>query len=840
MHGWFFKMISIFSALAGKKQSKIGSTQFPLIIIFFITLFITLFCGSISAQDKSESKYYSRLRSQDFMKMMIPKEKFLLGIVKNVTDELAERRKEGETAAELGIDELRSPKDVLISDYDSELRAMESLITQIESLELQAKRRVDMDILRSLEQLKERLKTFLTAEIKILDEQAKEQTEQMHSGEFDFKQSGKSLNLNILQDPFGETTLATGDLFEQWKFNRLLDYKLRRARYEFYRQKLRKNANLFQAKRMFQRDLQQALLAYNNSDFQLARLQLQDVLDQYAASYVLDDVMYYRCESAYALNYLDEALEGYQQLAATYPNSEFTAKGLIKQIYIYYIYSDVTNQVEVFQRLLIRKNQIYPGTWGIMTYLVGYSQFKSGQFRDALETLRHIETGTSYYYPSHYLSAACYSNLGDNRSAITIYQRLIEHISGSKNPILNQIKNNALLKLGLIYFEDGQTQLAREYFKQVRMGSESYDLSLLGNAWAAYQEGKPAEALQTVEELLSNNLISNYMYEARVLAASSKELLGQKEAALDDLRQVTNLDKLNSGQTFSPVMVDPVQFEKEKILYREAKRIQKFLRGVDTEAVRLDRADQTEFAGTQQQLQGEIENLDDLEVLAKEKDKPSLSKIRQIRSQMIETLQDHTLEGRATETGHDDSPLIRQMGMTEYLKYLFRALLLETLSEKDQTKLDIETAMQLKKEALEASRFTISLHMEMRQEELEDYYDALNQYEVWLKENLPQEFNVEVDQWTSFSSYGISNINFNRIKEIDEQTVQIARIMSSIDRVFQEKRIKLEERIQGLLSDVARIEAQMKVETNRRLERERESFFHNKYFNKQTKETVVQ
>jgi TolA-binding protein len=840
MNGRFLNMLSMYSALAGKNHSKNAPDQFSPIIVFFVTLFIALFCGRISAQDKSESKYYSRLLSQDFMKMMIPKEKFLLGIVKNVTDELAERRREGETAAELGIDEIRSPKDALIHDYDSELRAMESLILQIESLELQAKRRVDMDVLGSLEQLKERLKTFLTAEIKILDEQAKEQTAQMHRDEADFQLSGKPLNLNLLQDPFGEATLASGDLFEQWKFNRLLDYKLRLARYEFYRQKLRKNANPVQAKRMFQRDLQQALLAYNNGDFQLARLQLQDVLDQYASSYVLDDVMYYRCESAYALNYLDEALEGYQQLAATYPNSEFTAKGLIKQVYIYYIYSDVSNQVEVFQRLLIRKNQIYPGTWGIMTYLVGYSQFKSGQFRNALETLRHIQTGTSYYYPSHYLSAACYSNLGDNESAIAIYQQLIEQISGTKNPMLNQIKNNALLKLGLIYYEDGQTNLAREYFNQVRMGSSSYDLSLLGNAWAAYQEGKPAEALQTVEELLSNSLISNYIYEARVLAASSKELLGQKEAALDDLKRVANLDKLSAGQPFSPPMVDPVQFEKEKILYREAKRIQKFLRGVDTETVRLDRADQTEFAGTQQQLQGEIENLDDLEVLAKEKNQPSLSKIRQIRSQMIETLQDHTLEGRAAETGRDDSPLIRQMGMTEYLKYLFRALLLETLSEKDQTKLDIETAVQLKKEANEASQFNISLHMEMKQEELEDYYDALNQYEVWLKENLPQEFNVEVDQWTSFSSYGISNINFNRIKEIDEQTAQIARIMASIDRVFQDKRINLEERIQGLLSDVARIEAQMKVETNRRLERERESFFHNKYFNKQTKETVVQ
>jgi hypothetical protein len=287
--------------------------------------------------------------------------------------------------------------------------------------------------------------------------------------------------------------------------------------------------------------------------------------------------------------------------------------------------------------------------------------------------------------------------------------------------------------------------------------------------------------------------------------------------------------------------LNSLQNEKERELYKEAKRIQKFLRG-DTETIRLDQPAETEFAGTQQQLHKEINTLDQLESLALEEREQgaSLSEIRQLRGEVIETLQDHTIDGRETSASRDDAPLIRQMGMTEYLRYLFRSLLLETMSEKDRTKKDIEAAAQLMADAQVANRFKISLHMEIRKEELEDYYDTLNQYEIWLRENLPQEFRIEVDQWTSFSSYGISNINFNRIKEIDERSAQISRILGSIDRVFQEKRIRLEKRIQRLLSDVSRIEGQMEVEAARRKEQDRDNFFHHKYFNKQVKEPAVQ
>ena len=826
-------------ALAGKITHRFMTIAY---FLLFFSLASGLFAARITDQD-SESHFYDRLRSEDFMQMMIPKEKYLLGLVKNVSEELADRRSEGYDAADLGIDAVRSPKDVLMEDYDSEVRAMERLISQIENLEIQAKRRVDLGILRSLEQLKDRLKTFLSEEIKTLNEQHEEQAYRMHTQPIVVPETTKeSPSFENVDDPFSEESITSGDLFEQWKYNRILDYKLRLAKYGYYRMRLRNSADALQAKRMFQRDLQQALQTYNSGDFELARLQLQDLLDNYSNAYVLDDVMYFRCESGYALNLLDEALEQYQHLVATYPNSEFAAKAMVKMVYIYYIYGDVTRQVDVFQRLLIRRTHIFPGTWGIVTYLVGYSQFKSGQFQQALETLEYVDTGSAYYYPAHYLSAACYSNLGNNRSAIQIYQHLIEEISTSKNPMLNQIRNNALLKLGLIHYENGETQTARKYFNCVHATSDSYDLSLLGNAWAAYQEGRPAEALQSVENLLNDNMLSNYIYEAQVLAASSKELLGQKEEALRDLKEITEMKQRQEKMQLKSQQdgVHSLKEEKQTELYKEAKRIQKFLRG-DAETIRLDRPAETEFAGTQQQLQKEINTLDQLESLALEDREKgaSLSEIRQLRGEVIETLQDHTIDGRENSTSRDDAPLIRQMGMTEYLRYLFRSLLLETISEKDHTRMDVEAAEQLMADAQAANRFKISLHMEIRKEELEDYYATLNQYEVWIRENLPQEFRIEVDQWTSFSSYGISNINFNRIEEIDERNAQISRIMASIGRVFKEKRIKLEKRIQRLLSDVSRIESQMESEAEHRKERDRDDFFHHKYFNKQVKEPTV-
>ena len=174
--------------------------------------------------------------------------------------------------------------------------------------------------------------------------------------------------------------------------------------------------------------------------------------------------------------------------------------------------------------------------------------------------------------------------------------------------------------------------------------------------------------------------------------------------------------------------------------------------------------------------------------------------------------------------------------MTEYLRYIFRSLLLETVREKKQTQKDIEEAERLLREARKQNKFDLLIRMEIKKEELEDYYGKLNQYEVWLRENFPQDFRVELNRWATFSGYGISNINFSRIKQCDQRIAKISQTIDALDRVFKAKKKDLDNRIQGLLNDVATIEEQMRREAEKRQQREKEHFFKTRYFEKEKRE----
>ena len=139
------------------------------------------------------------------------------------------------------------------------------------------------------------------------------------------------------------------------------------------------------------------------------------------------------------------------------------------------------------------------------------------------------------------------------------------------------------------------------------------------------------------------------------------------------------------------------------------------------------------------------------------------------------------------------------MGYASYIKYVFQSLLDQTVREKIQTRQNILDAEALKNAATEQDEFELSVQIEVTLEDLNTYYGKLNQYEVWLRENFPQEFTVELDKWATFSGYGISDINFTRIQDSENKIAELARSIDLLDEVFSTKRKHLELRIDGLL-----------------------------------------
>ena len=825
---------------------------FILIVVLFFSVCRNVFSASETVPDQGKLDYYLKLRKEEFLQTMVYKEKFLLGMAQNVNDELWARRSEGVQPSDMGVDLLLSPKEVLAKEYTEEMMYLADLLDEIKKLEKRARQTVDFEALDRLNKLKNRVGDIIQRQTGInqtgIELSGKEggHTESQTDTAASYRSEDKI-------DTVFVNMKRAEELFDQWKYNRLLDYMHKVTQYNFLRIKLINTANTAQKKRMFQRDLRTALETFSDGDFFLARMQLKDVLDTYSDISKMDDVQYYYCESCYGLNYMDEALAGYTKLIKEYPRSDFRIKSLMRVIGINFIYGDVANIFENYQTLLYEKSRIDVQSLGVVTYLVGYAYFKSGLYGSALHILQNVSPKTTYYYPARYLIGACHSNLNQEEQAVAVYQALAElRVQFKKDPMLFQIRNNALLKLGLIYYERGENQVAMSYFDRVSKDYNHYDLNLIAKAWSTYRSGQHDETLKNVEGLLQNSLLSNYAYEAKVLAASSNEVLGHTDRAMDDLRQVymagQRVSQTGSLAAGRAAMTDDVNeletwetaafHSRYDEILSEIRKVSQFLHSGEDSEFSVPGPERSDAEVKQEKkLKQEIRNLEMMEKQARTSQRNDLlGTIRELKSELIGTLNEHS-RSSSGEYGAYDDPIIQRMGMAEYLRYLCRSLITETLREKEKTRTDIKNAKKLIQEAESKGQFSIMVQMEMKKTELEDYYGRLNQYEVWLRENFPQDIKLDLDQWASFSGYGISNINFSRIKEVEQKIADISGTISALDHVYEVKRVDLQNRIQGLLSDVVKIEDQMRKEADKKEQLEKERFFKVEYFYKQQQES---
>jgi TolA-binding protein len=780
------------------------------------------------------------LRRDEFLQKMVSKEKYLLGVVQTVNEEMQIRNSEGIRLENLGIRDVVSPQEILSEQVNGELESVVGLLDEITALERKAKKKADLLALANLSELKMQVQAILQSAdvsqtlLPLLSDSA--------SG------SASSPSVVSPKPDSSRSEAELADLYEQWKMNRVLDFNVKLTKYEVLRTRLLKTAKPNQERRMLQKDLRRALETYQSGDFMTARIQLRDVLNTYPRNTLLDDVTYYCAESSYALNHLDEARDVYTRLLAEYPDSKYAAKALMKLIFIAYTVDEYDKLPGLYARLETVRRNLDADSFGAVSYLLGYAQFKTGRYSEALESLIQVQPQDPYFYPALYLSGACYSNLGKNDLAFAVYEQLadIRTVESRDNPVAEQIRANALLKLGLIHYERGELALATQYFNRVPQSTSNYDLSALGRAWSAYKSGKPGEALKSLETILQNSMVSAYTYEARVLAASSKELMGHSEEAIDDYKQMVEIGARSNRVSEEELSVSgngPDSEAVETEVFGQLDRIRRFLTGssasMNPPSASSDRNGKS-IAKAAETITQTIDQLDRMESTARQSNRDSLvGDIRQLRSDLMQTLDDHAGSLTRTPSLGGSDPLIQRMGMSEYLKYQFSTLLDLTVLEKAQTRQDMTENARLLDIAKKQGRFESAIQMEIMGDDLEDYFNHLNQYEIYLRENSPEEFTVELDRWATFSGYGISNINFSRIQECDSRMSQISRTVDTLDRVFTSKRKDLDNRIQGLLSDVSVIEKKMKNEAERRENAQRDRFFKTDYFDKQQAEKGV-
>ena len=208
-------------------------------------------------------KYYVQLQHGEFLQAMIPKEQFLLGIVMSVNQEINKRRSEGAELTDLGIQDVVPPEEVFMEEYGQELEMVIALLDEINLLERRAKQQVNFQILEALSKLKSRIHEIIEDDRLPFDgpkpiEDPDDIQDSVGENDISGNESGEQVQLD--------------DFFEQWKYNRIIEYKMKLTKYEFLRTRLLRTATEDQEIRMFQRDLKRALLSYSSGHFYLSCL----------------------------------------------------------------------------------------------------------------------------------------------------------------------------------------------------------------------------------------------------------------------------------------------------------------------------------------------------------------------------------------------------------------------------------------------------------------------------------------------------------------------------------------------------------------------------------------
>ena len=779
--------------------------------------------------------YYNSLERDEFFSFMLPQESFLLDLVENISAEIHDRGVKGELGSEIGIDEIIPREVVIMDNYDEEISRIIALLDEIKLLEKKARQQVDLKILSMLSNLRTRVRDILeqnrVSYNPLTDSTVAERAINNTDSSIGTPSPGK---ISKQMDP---------ELFDSWKYDRIFNYKLNLMKYKLLRNRLLNTSSSLQKQRMFRRYLRKALKNYEEGLFKLTRLQFRDIINTYE-DYYLDDVLFYYGESCYGLNYLDEAASCYVKLFKQYPESSYLEKAFIKLIFIYYIYNNFDKMFSVYQNLQQLNYNINETDFNEVSYLIGYAFYKKGDYKKAIDILGKVSKGGTYYYPSLYLAATCCSNIGRRDYTISLYRRISNEISPEiQNPMLMQIRNNAILKLGLIYFDQNKPELSEQYFDLIPENFSQYDLSLLGKAWSAYQSGNPIKTLENTQQLIRGNMLSQYSYEARLLAAYSKNILGRTEEAVEDLKTV-----YQAGQTARPEITLPEQGKSyngseesphniNKLLTRLGK-ITNFLYSTSDKSLGLKPMLNRLTSESDIALRSKIATLDSLEQKAGIlRDEDLQERIREIRSKLLnvykEQSNDLILQQSNINSLGDNSD------SNEYLEYYFSSLLNRILKEKQEIKGYIDKINNSIDSSKKEDNYLRVSRAEIKLSELYAYYNTINQYEVWLRENYPENLQINLDQWAYYSGYGISDINFARIKQLDSRIDEISHAVDALDGVYDKKQINLEKQVEGLLNDVSKLEDQIQKESAKKMQKKREEFFNNKYFNKQLQESII-
>lgn len=312
------------------------------------------------------------------------------------------------------------------------------------------------------------------------------------------------------------------------------DHKFLQTR--LIKNRLIKSATPAQRARMFKNDLETAVLNYRDGHYRDAIVRFDELIGRYGYADI-NDIVFYRAESYFAIQLYHRAAEDYKRVLKAATDEEIQRRSLERIIVINADRGDLGVAQEYWKQYIDRYGENRDENYWMTHGLMARYQMAGGNWRDAQALFDMIPSSTEGFIQAKLQAAQCALQMLDLEDA---EKRIIAlwngNIDGVQVP--SAVKQQARFNLGLVDFLYGDYDLAFINLSKAKVKGEMQEMAVIGSAWALYKLGASEEVIKICNEFLEEHPESQYQYEAISLIGYCRELIGKDSLAVADYKRI--------------------------------------------------------------------------------------------------------------------------------------------------------------------------------------------------------------------------------------------------------------------------------------------------------------
>ncbi len=648
---------------------------------------------------------------------------------------------------------------------------------------------------------------------------------------------------------------STAEFIETWKKERLVDVETHLTKYKTMRAEIIRQSGRDDVQRLLTEQIKNALLNYANDLYRVSEFQFRDIIKTYEPHFGrLTPIHYYLAEALYHQKAYERAKQKFENIVNRSKTSTFHVDALVRLLQ-YADRNEGTVRFFALYEQIVKLDSLASGELiSYAHYKAANKYFSNAKFHHAGRVLEKIPESSRFHLPALLLKGVSYLNLDDYDAAIPVFQTLSRNRSYPWTDLdVAYIRNTALLRLGMIYYQRNDFNRAQQYFDRVSQGFRSFDNALIGKAWSALRLGEHEASIDQSYNLLRNHLASNYSYEALVLSAHCKQVLGQPESALQNYRYVIRARKMmNTAKDYhkeqnrlidrkkqlSRLEAEALE-KRQDILYYKVEEMQEKLSRL------LFRIHQKGDSGSRliRDYQDErvdiIHHLDDIDQVihwAEQAGKPEIvEKAVEQRQRLLRVLQTFQADRDVVNTTYlVDFPLAAMEANLIWQRDNFVDLYRNLNLEKRRLENSINDLQNINSGELS---FSDKLDMEILNGDLQHLQNRLSRFRHWLSQELPDAPQSRLEYWSDYAGFELSKIVYQlRQKKVDQIGDYAARIQEIRD-LLKARKTDLETRLQDFNQEIRALQERWLSRKIELEQLEKQTYFEKYYFDTSERES---